>query len=1475
MFHPVVASWFERRFARPTAVQERAWPLIASGQDVLLTAPTGSGKTLAAFLAALDSLTRQAIAGTLADQTQILYVTPLKALSNDVRRNLEEPLAEIMAAAKAAGHQSTPLRAAVRTGDTSLAERRAVVRNPPHILVTTPESLFILLTSESGRQGLRHVRTVIVDEIHALAADKRGAHLALSLERLDHLLGGRLQRIGLSATVHPMEVASRLLCGDRPVPALVDASAQRELDLAIEVLEDELGAVCTNEQWTEIYDRLATLAGQHRSTIIFVNTRRLVERVALHLGQRLGAEAVAAHHGSLSRARRFDAEQRLKSGSLKAIVATASLELGIDVGAVDLVCMVGSARSIATGMQRVGRSGHAVGGTPKGRFFPLTRDQLVENAALCRAARRGVLDRIGLRDAPLDVLAQQLVAACACEEWTEDGLYALVKRAAPYHALTRELFDSVVEMMSDGIATSRGRSGALLHRDGVNRVLRGRRGARLAAITSGGAIPDTAAFDVVLEPEATVIGTVDEDFAIESMSGDVFLLGNNSWRVRRVENGRVRVEDARGAAPTIPFWLGESPGRTPELSAEVGSLREEIVERCRNDDPDAVLAWLQSTCALGRAGAILVRDYVRAGHASLGAVPSQTCVIAERFFDESGGMQLVLHAPFGGRINRAWGMALRKRFCRSFDFELQAAATDDGIILSLGPQHSFPLETIFDLLRAEDVNEVLTQAVLQAPMFETRWRWNATRALALLRRRAGKKIPPNLQRMRAQDLMTAVFPGQTACQDNHGGGAIEVPDHPLVSETVRDCLIEATDAEGLVAVLHELHAGRIRRVARDVAEPSLFSHEILNANPYAFLDDAPLEERRTRAVSVRRGLPAELADSIGALDLDAVKAVVDDAIPSAANPDELHDTLLELGAVAEPWAVALGFTAHFEHLMGARRATRLLVGERTFWVAAERVGLAELAWPEGRFTPPLAAHVPRKAPPWIDHETAVAELTRAHLGLTGPITATALAAQLALSPSDVECGLAQAELHGSALRGRFLPDPSADGEIEWCDRRLLARIHRRTIERLRREIEPVPVSDFIRFLCDWQHVRPGTQLVGREGLRAIIEQLQGFEAAAGAWEQDLLLSRLVDYEPAWLDELCLGGELTWGRFECRSEGTQSPSRAAPIGIGLRSDLGWLLGPRPVDDGGNGDAQLGLCQELSTKARDVLTFLQTRGASFLEDIVHGARRLRAEVEEALWELVAAGRVTADGFAALRALLPTPGGGGTGARRRWYGKWTRQRAGVGAGRWALLLPPAPLESWGADEPGRAAISATEPAVAPTPMVDPALIEEDRLEALARQYVRRWGVVFRELLRREPHAPPWRDLVRVYRRLELRGELRGGRLVAGVVGEQFASGGAVEALRAVRRHPGNGDVIALSACDPLNLVGILTPGPRISTTLANTVVFRDGVPVDETGETAGAAVAAALPWLPATGASAAISPETPGRGPATTQSPRLLRA
>jgi ATP-dependent Lhr-like helicase len=1389
LFHPVVEGWFLARFRQATPVQAQAWPLIAEGRDVLMTAPTGSGKTLAAFLACLDRLFRASIEGRLDDRTAVLYVSPLKALSNDIRRNLDEPLAALATAAVTAGLPEPEIRTAVRTGDTPAHERRRAGRRPPHVMVTTPESLFILLTAESSRRWLSDVRTVIVDEIHAVAGDKRGAHLALSLERLEVLAaarGTRLQRIGLSATVRPIDAAARLLVGaDRPLPEIVNVGQRRDLDLAVEVLGDELGAVCTNEQWEEIYDRVAALAREHRSTLVFVNTRRLVERVTRHLAERLGAERVAAHHSSLSRQRRFDAEQRLKSGELSLVVATASLELGIDVGTVDLTCLLGSPRSIATALQRVGRSGHALLATPKGRLFPLTRDQLLECAALTRAARRGEIDRLGVRVAPLDVLAQQIVAICACGEQDEDELFDLCRRAAPYAALRRDDFDQVVDMLADGIATRRGRHGARLHRDAVGRRLKARRGARLAALTSGGAIPDNASYEVVLEPDETTIGSLDEDFAIESMAGDVILLGNSSWRIRRIESGRVRVEDAGGAPSTIPFWLGEGPARTPELSAELAAVRQAVADRL--DDPEAAVRWLVAETALDSSGARLARDYIAAAKAALGAVPTHDTVVVERFFDEAGGMQLVVHAPFGGRVNRAWGMALRKRLCHSFNFELQAAATDDGILLSLGPQHSFPLEAVLEMLPPHGLGELLTQAALQAPMFTTRWRWNANRALALLRWQSGRRVPPYLQRMRAEDLLVAVFPAQLACQDNMEAGPIEVPDHPLVRETLRDCLTEAMDIDGLRACLTALQEGRIRHVVRETPEPSVFAHEILNANPYAFLDDAPLEERRARAVTLRRGLPASMADDVGRLDPEAICAVVEEAWPDLRSADELHDLLLDLGALPE--GEAAQWTGYVDELIAAGRAARLRLDERGFWVAAERRSLAATVWPHARFEPDLVEPPRRRAPAWADREGAVVEVVRARLSLVGPTTAPVIAAALGVTSAEVDAALSTVEAEGGVLRGRFTPGAVANEALEWCDRRLLARIHRRTLDGLRRLIEPASPAAFMRFLLAWQHVRPGSRQHGRDGLARVIERLQGFEAAAGAWERDLLGARVSGYQPGWLDELCLSGDVTWGRLGLHASARYAGRRLSatvPVALLLRRDLGWLLDARPAP---GIDAPT---DTLSGPARDVLAHLERAGASFVEDIARGVRRLRIEVEEALCELVTAGRVTGDGFAGLRSLLH-----GEKRRRPRPGRPVTPRPSPGTGRWARLAPPA------------------------APPAD------DVIEARGRQYIARYGVVFRDLLQRESDVPAWRELLRVYRRLEMRGDLRGGRIVGGFVGEQFAAPEALEALRAIRREPPGGERVRVSACDPLNLVGILTPGPRVPAVLGHAVEYQDGVP------------------------------------------------
>lgn len=1100
-FDPLVSEWFRERFGRPTEPQLQGWPEIRAGRDVLISAPTGSGKTLAAFLIAIDGLVRQARAGTLAGRTEVVYISPLKALGNDVHKNLEIPLDGITTLAERRGEPIPSIRTALRTGDTPAWERQRMGRVPPHILVTTPESLYILLTAAGPREMLRGARTVIVDEIHAMAGDKRGAHLALTLERLDALVaesgGARPQRVGLSATVKPIEQVAAFLS---ETARIVHVPHRRDMELAVEVPRDELGPVASNEMWAEIYGRLAELIRAHRTTLVFVNTRRLAERVAHQLGERLGEGAVLPHHGSLSRRLRLEAESRLKSGELRAVVATASLELGIDIGSVDLVCQVGSPRSIAIALQRVGRSGHWVGATPKGRLFATTRDELIECAALVRAIQSGELDRLEIPRAPLDILAQQIVAACAAGEWGEDELYEMVRRAWPYRELARADYDAVVDMLSEGITGNRGRAGAWLHRDLVNRRLRARRGARLAAVTSGGAIPDTANYAVVVEPEGAVIGTVDEDFAVESMKGDVFLLGTASWRIRRIEPGRLRVEDAKGAPPSIPFWRGEAPGRTRELSAAVSRLREDL------EREDA--AQLLAACGLDRLGAEQAVEYVAAGRAALGATPGVNHVVAERFFDEGGGMQLVVHAPFGARINRAWGLALRKRFCRTFNFELQAAATDNGIVISLGEQHAFPLEIVFEFLKPETVERVLTLALLDAPMFTARWRWNASRALAIPRYRGGKKVPPPIQRMRADDLMAAVFPDQAACAENLTG-EVRIPDHPLVKETIGDCLREAMDLEGLQALLRAIRDGSIRTSAIDTAEPSPFSHEILNANPYAYLDDAPLEERRARAVALRRSLRTDVSGGAGILDPAAIAEVAAESWPVVRDADELHEALLTLVLLppAPEWE------GWFAGLAAANRAARLATSAgREFWVAAERLDLARAVHPDAALAPPIAAVRPPRGLPGAVEQCA-AEILRGWFESSGPATTAAIAERLDLSRETVDIALAQLEAEGQILRGNFT---GAAGEPEWCHRRLLARIHRLTIGRLRREIEPVATADFMRFLARWQHVAPGAQLHGPDGALQVIRQLQGYEIPAASWETDILPRRVARYIPEYL-----------------------------------------------------------------------------------------------------------------------------------------------------------------------------------------------------------------------------------------------------------------------------------------------------------------------------------------------------------------------
>ncbi len=1411
-FHPAVAAWFADRFAAPTPAQTAAWPAIRAGRPTLVAAPTGSGKTLTAFLAAIDTLVREGLehGGELPDATRVVYVSPLKALSNDIHVNLEEPLEGIRAELEKRGLPDVAIRTMVRTGDTPQRERTAMRKQPPHILVTTPESLYVLMGSDSGRAVLGTADTVIVDEIHAIAGSKRGSHLALTLERLEALCQRPLVRIGLSATQKPIERVARFLVGPGrhaalPVDAAADGDADaapdcsivdvgytRARDLALELPPVPLDAVMSGDAWGLVYDRIAQLVAAHRTTLVFVNTRRMAERAARALAERLGEDAVTAHHGSLSREHRLDAERRLKRGELRALVATASLELGIDIGDVGLVCQLGSPRSIAAFLQRVGRSGHSVGGLPKGRLFPSTRDDLVECAALLDCVRRDELDALIVPPAPLDVLAQQIVAEVACRDWDQDALFDTLRRAQPYAQLSRADFDAVVRMLADGFTTRRGARAAYIHRDAVHGRLHARRGARLTALTSGGTIPDTADYWVELEPQGHLIGTVNEDFAVESMTGDIFQLGNQSYRVLRIERDRLRVEDARGQRPSIPFWFGEAPGRTDELSAGVARLREGVEHQLVEGGSDAARQWLKDDLDLPESAAAQIADYLGGARAALTALPTLTTLVMERFFDESGGMQLVIHSPYGSRINRAWGLALRKRFCRSFNFELQAAATEDAIVLSLSTSHSFPLEEVAHYLHSNTAEHVLIQALLDAPLFPVRWRWNATTALALPRMQGGRKVPPPIQRMRSEDLLASVFPDQVACLENIVGER-EIPDHPLIAQTLHDCLREAMDIDGLLALLRRLEAGEIRMIARDLPAPSPLAAGVLNAAPYAFLDDAPLEERRTQAVQNRRWQDPDKPDDLAALDPEAIDAVRAEAWPEVRDVDEMHAALMGLGTiVAADLEREPDWSARLHALAADARATQFTLADgSTHWVAAERLPAWRAVHADAPMQPAIEAPAEYAAEDW-SAETARVELARARLGGLGPVPATALAADLGVPEGDLAIALAALEREGTVMRGRFTPGAESE---EWCERHLLARIHRYTLGRLRRAISPVRRRDLMRFLFEWQHVAPAARVRGPDALAGVLAQLEGYEAAAGAWESEILPARVADYENAWLDAQCRAGRLVWMRLRPRSaeHAAGGPVQATPVVLLPRRERAlWTT----VTDGADAPAP-----NLSSRAQAVVEALDAHGAMFFDELADDTRLLQVELENALGECVAAGAVTADSFAGLRALL-VPSSKRQNRRHRRARRHALSDI-ADAGRWSRVR--APSAELDADQ------------------------VEDAVEHVARTLLRRYGVVAWKLLEREaPWLPTWRALLRVFRRLEARGEIRGGRFVEGWVGEQFALPEAVELLRQVRRREADGTLVCISGADPLNLVGTALTGEKIPAVTGSRILYRDGIAI-----------------------------------------------
>ena len=1391
-FHPAVSGWLRTRFGQPTEVQARTWQVTAQHRHALVTAPTGSGKTLAAFLSAINDLVMEGLAGGLSDEVHVLYVSPLKALSNDIEKNLQEPLAGIRERLIELGCLDLDIRVAVRTGDTSTAERERMRRTPPHILVTTPESLFILLSSDSGRRMLKSTRSLIVDELHAVAGSKRGSHLMLTLERLHALCARPPIRIGLSATVKPLEEMARFLIGDRDEPVeIIDAGHIRQRDLALELPRSPLTAVMANEVWGEIYDRLAELIREHRTTLIFVNQRRLAERAARHLAERLGEEHVAAHHGSLSKEHRLRAEQRLKSGTLQVLVATSSLELGIDIGQIDLVCQLGTPSAVSALLQRVGRAGHSIGAIPKGRLFPLSLDDLLECTALLDAVRRGELDRIHVPEKPLDVLAQHIVAEIGCQDWNLDELYRSLRTAAPYRELGLSEFEQVVQMLADGYTTRRGRRGAYLHYDGVNRMLRARRGAKLTAVTNAGVIPDQFDYEVVLVPDGHRVGTLNEDFAFESLPGDIFQLGNTSYRIAKVETGKVYVEDAKGQPPTIPFWFGERPGRTDELCHAVSRLNRDAEGRLADGEEECE-RWLREDLLLDAVAAKQLAEYLAMSLAALGVLPNEDTIVFERFFDEVGDTHLVIHSPLGSRINKAWGLALRKRFCRKFNFELQASALEDSIVLSLGATHSFPLEEVKDYLKSATARQILIQALLDAPMFGTRWRWNASVALAIKRMQNGKRTPPQFQRSDAEDLLSVVFPDQLACAENLSGER-EIPDHPLVKQTIDDCLHVTMDVDGLERLLKNIESGAVRVIARDLAAPSPLAYAILNARPFAFLDDGAAEERRTNAVRTQPLLDARSAADLGRLDMQAIEQVRAEAWPEIGSAEELHDALVVHGFLTRD-ELALAGDTWLPALQQQQRVTSVSLGNRQpLWIAAERLHEFLALFPGLRTTPPIRAV--STAQPNV--EEALREIVRSRMELLGPVTETQLAAPLALENDEVLAALYALEAEGAVMRGGFTAPTAA----EWCDRRLLARIHRYTRERKRAAVQPVAAAQFLRFLFRWHRIAGEERREGDEGLLIALRQLEGCALPAAAWEEDLLPARVQLYLPMMLDKLCAAGRVAWYRPATAPSSTQAGGEEAKRKSGPVRGTPILLCERQAlphwQEAGNTFVE---APPLSPKAQAALDSLRTHGASFFSDLLHDTGLIRTEVELALGELVSNGLVTCDSFAGLRGLV-TPAEKRNRLRRRLRGA----EANVDeAGRWSLTRRPRP----NAETPGALA--------------------EPHVEHIARVLLRRYGVVFRKLLEREDGLPPWRELFYVYRRMEARGEINGGRFVSGFSGEQFALNDAAALLRKVANSEAADEHVSISAADPLNLVGILTPGDKVPRLPGNRVLFENGVPV-----------------------------------------------
>ncbi len=1467
-FHPAVRAWFAERFGEPSPAQLAGWPVIAAcdeppGHDVLLCAPTGSGKTLAAFMWAIDRLFRDAERGALSDHVSVLYVSPLKALANDIRINLEEPLAGIRESAlRLAGGRSAhgaicEVRAGLRTGDTPAHERSAMLRRPPHILVTTPESLFILLTSPRFRRSLGAVRYVIVDELHALAPNKRGAHLMLTLERLERMvrLGGaaRPARIGLSATLNPIERLAQFLAGvevdrggarrPRPVKVVRADERARRMDLAVIAPGPELGPLATHQHWEAMYDAVAALVRAHRTTLVFTLSRRWAERIALNLQKRVGEDAVMAHHGSLARAERLAAEQRLKRGELRAIVATASLELGIDVGAVELVCQIDSPKTISAAIQRIGRSGHRLDATPKGRLFALTLDDLIECAAAVRAIRGGRLDEVEIPTGCLDVAAQQIVAIAAEEdEISESDLLAVLCGAYNFAGLDRAALRRLLEQLAAELPARVQGAAPKIFYDRAGARVRPRRGARLAAITSGGTIPESGNLDVVIASEGRRIGDVEEDFAQESSRGDIFALGSMPWRILGISRNRLMVEAAPGMAPSLPFWQTEAAGRSPALSAEISALRSEIAERIARGGDDGAAAWLAEECALEPGAARQAVDYVRRGAAALGAIPGPRTLVVERFFDGLGGTQVVIHSPLGMRFNRGLGLALRKRLCQSFDFEIQASAIDDAVLLALNARHSFPLEALLAMLSARSVRRVLEQALLAAPMFEVRLRHVATRALAVMRAMRGRKVPAWIQRLRAQEVAAAIFPQRDACFENRPP-EIELPDHFIPDETMRECLTESTDAARLEELFAGIERGAVQVVTVDAVAPSVFAHRVLLAWDYSFLDDGERANRRSRTVTLNRAMAEDVLrteDLSEMLAADAIESVAAEAsgralARRARDRDELYQVIHAHGAL-RPQALAERVAGDAGAMLAELELEDRVVRVRVAPGAPEEVVVSEdaplfaAAYPHALFEPPSAAQRGEGA---VEPEEAARELVRRALATSGPVEVAELGARLSMPAVALERHLPALEAKGLVFRGHFIPRrPSLDASAaerragaaarieQWCDRYNLEKIHRLTLNRLRSEIEPCADHEYAAFRLRWQHVGGAGISADQSGVSAVLDQLSGVALSPELWERAILPTRVPGYRPEWLDLLCLGGELVWAAMPGGEALDEAPAR-----------ITFLRRRRAAGVRGEAQARELAAQIADHDERTVFLALAAGGAQYLDELAERAGLAERVALAALWRLAAAGRVSNDSFAPLRLLWAAPealraiapGTGDRRAARHDAALRARLRSSV-AGRWSALGGSAGVA--GATDVSTASRTASDGHREEAPAAAGSGGGRDLARERALTLLERNGIVAREMLALESTPASWHESSFALRRLEYAGAIRRGYFVRSLSGEQYALPAALEMLAAARNlNPARERPVALSAADPANPYGAMLPGCGVARDAANFVVLRAG--------------------------------------------------